>query len=337
MPLGYRSDNGTRDEEFDLAPRESSSKSSPAPGTEVSALTRLPKEEENKYYRIVATLSPKEMIGRFARTAPPRVQEAARQTILGLLGSAGSFAVETNTITTSERLANLMFQLQMTGYMFKNADYRISLAQSLDGGGALLGGSSIVVGPADPGFADLALANGDDNNGKPNEAQHKTMSLAVARAPLPDVRGTVKVSMPGGRQVEVDADAYMTELRGEVEALKRELDKVEEDKRASTQKDLLAYVRSMPEQQLATLTSDVTEEVLDGMKKLVYSIMRSMGTANIQPGTVLQQSGAAMAQLCMWQLVIGYNLRELEVRDQLQKQVLAPLPPPPPPSAADGA
>ena len=72
---------------------------------------------------------------------------------------------------------------------------------------------------------------------------------------------------------------------------------------------------------MTSLTSDVTDDVLDAMKKLVYSIMRGMGTSTLDPSLVLQQSGSAMAQLCMWQLVIGYNLRELEVRDQLQNQL----------------
>ena len=40
-------------------------------------------------------------------------------------------AFETKTVATGERLASLMFQLQMTGYMFKNAEYRLSLSQSL--------------------------------------------------------------------------------------------------------------------------------------------------------------------------------------------------------------
>jgi len=30
------------------------------------------------------------------------------------------------------------------------------------------------------------------------------------------------------------------------------------------------------------------------------------------------QSGNAIAELCMWQLVTGYNLRELEVREEFE-------------------
>jgi Protein of unknown function (DUF760) len=51
--------------------------------------------------------------------------------VLGLLGSLPRQAFETATLTTGDALANLMFQLQMTGYMFKNAEYRMSLQNSL--------------------------------------------------------------------------------------------------------------------------------------------------------------------------------------------------------------
>ena len=128
-----RSDNGTRDDEFDLEPRAAKDDAPTA------ALAKTD-DETNPYYKVVAALSPGEIIGRFAATAPPRVQDAVKQTIMGLLGNAGSFALETATVTTSEKLANLMFQLQMTGYMFKNAEYRLSLSRSLQDVPALMPG-----------------------------------------------------------------------------------------------------------------------------------------------------------------------------------------------------
>jgi hypothetical protein len=33
--------------------------------------------------------------------------------------------------TTQRALASLMFQLEMTGYMFRNAEYRLALSKSL--------------------------------------------------------------------------------------------------------------------------------------------------------------------------------------------------------------
>lgn len=53
LPLSYRSDNGTRESEFYLEPGE--------------------KENLNPYYDVVRRLSPTELIGRFMRTASPRV------------------------------------------------------------------------------------------------------------------------------------------------------------------------------------------------------------------------------------------------------------------------
>ena len=107
-----RSDNGTRDDEFDLEPRA-------AKDDAPTAALAKSDDETNPYYKVVAALSPGEIIGRFAATAPPRVQDAVKQTIMGLLGNAGSFALETATVTTSEKLANLMFQLQMTAVCCK--------------------------------------------------------------------------------------------------------------------------------------------------------------------------------------------------------------------------
>jgi hypothetical protein len=46
--------------------------------------------------------------------------------------------------------------------------------------------------------------------------------------------------------------------------------------------------------------------------------MSGIGEGKIDKNTVTEQSGEAMSQLCMWQLVVGYNLRELEVRQEMK-------------------
>lgn len=58
LPLSYRSDNGTRESEFYLEPGE--------------------KENINPYYDVVRRLSPTELIGRFMRSASPRVGRLGR-------------------------------------------------------------------------------------------------------------------------------------------------------------------------------------------------------------------------------------------------------------------
>jgi Protein of unknown function (DUF760) len=73
----------------------------------------------NPYMAVVSKLSPSELISKFTASAHPRVQNAVRSTILGLIGGLPKMAFDTTTITTGQKLASLMFQLQMTGYMFK--------------------------------------------------------------------------------------------------------------------------------------------------------------------------------------------------------------------------
>ena len=75
--------------------------------------------QRNPYLAVVTKLSPSEIISKFTSTAHPGVQNAVRSTILGLIGGLPKMAFETTTVTTGQKLASLMFQLQMTGYMFK--------------------------------------------------------------------------------------------------------------------------------------------------------------------------------------------------------------------------
>lgn len=74
----------------------------------------------NPYMAVVSQISPSDLISKFTSSAHPRVQNAVRSTILSLIGGLPKMAFDTTTITTGKRLASLMFQLQMTGYMFKN-------------------------------------------------------------------------------------------------------------------------------------------------------------------------------------------------------------------------
>ena len=113
----------------------------------------------------------------------------------------------------------------------------------------------------------------------------------------------------------------MAELRDEVETLRTSLSKIEEAKAAQRQKDMLGYIRALPEEQMRGLSESVSPDVLDAMKKLVSAVMKGMGASEVSAETLTSQSGAALSQLCMWQLVVGFNLRELEVRNELQARL----------------
>jgi hypothetical protein len=89
--------------------------------------------EAAKYFKMIESLEPNDMLTKFAKSAPKHVQEAAKGTILNMLGNLPNYALDAALITTNTKLANLLYQMQMTGYMFKNAEYRMSLTKMLKG------------------------------------------------------------------------------------------------------------------------------------------------------------------------------------------------------------
>ena len=250
-------------------------------------------------------------------------------------------AFDTKTVATGERLASLMFQLQMTGYMFKNAEYRLSLSQSLGRSDRMLPGG--VGGGVDDdtkrayseggrlkGKIKVRYGGGNDNDDG-SESPSSDVDDDSSNSEQQQ-KQTSEFSSPG-MEVEVDAQAYMSELRGEVSRLREELDATKQAKEEEIRKDLLMYIRTLPQQELQQLTGTMSPEVLEAMKGLVTAVLAGIGEGEdvgekdlsditggpkIGPDTVTEQSGEALAQLCMWQLVVGFNLRELEVREEFR-------------------
>lgn len=211
----------------------------------------------------------------------------------------------------------------MTGYMFKNAEYRLSLSQSLGSSNKklMLNGEN---NPEDKVWRDGKRVEGKIKVRYGTGADTATESAAESES---------SVTAPlGGMEVEVDAEAYMAELRGQVSRLRDELDATKQAKEEEIRKDLLAYIRTLPQQELRELTGTMSPEVLEAMKGLVTAVLAGIGGnaedaeneleeltgEKIGPNTVTEQSGEALAQLCMWQLVVGFNLRELEVREEFR-------------------
>ena len=203
---------------------------------------------------------------------------------------AGEANFKSRVVTSAERLASLMFQLQLTGYMFKNAEYRMAISNSIK-------------------KQSLLLPSSDNDNDDDNY----------------NLNGKIKGKVTINKVLEVDADSYVSELRSEIKRLREEMlahEKIKQDE------DLLSYIRSLPTNEMKQLTN-VSQDVLAAMKGLVNAVMAGIVTdennvnvnvtdKQITPNTILEQSGEAIAQLCMWQLVSGYNLRELEIREEMK-------------------
>ena len=210
--------------------------------------------------------------------------------------------------------------------MFKNAEYRLSLASSLGIGSNDLAATTrqfALKGVDVDEVEDIYNPDKTSISGKVKVKYARLPSLGTTKMPRDeDDEDVASDSMSQSYEVEVDVNAYLSELQGEVKLLRDELEARREAREEELRKDLLAYIRTLPEQQLRDLTSTVSPDVLAAMKGLVRLVMQGIGEGKIGADTVTEQSGEAMAQLCMWQLVVGYNLRELEVREEMKEYML---------------
>jgi hypothetical protein len=250
-----------------------------------------PSPQAVKYFQIVEKLAPNEMLQKFATSAPQNVQAAAKSTVLSILGSLPNYALDAAVITTSSKLANLLYQMQMTGYMFKNAEYRMSLARSLKGL------------PRLPAPAAVSQGN-------------VTFNPASQAGEVVGLSGQVNVRTLAGDVVSVDVNELTGALSKEVADLRAELSLIRDEREAELRSNLLTYIQALPERELSKLTSDMSPEIVDTIQMLVDALMERVGIDMTGPEVVIQQNVGAMAQLCMWQMVMGYKLREMEAMDR---------------------
>lgn len=119
-----------------------------------------------------------------------------------------------------------------------------------------------------------------------------------------------------GEIVRVNAKELTSALSKEVAALRTELALIKNEREKELKANLLTYIQALPEKDMNRLTADIGEDVVQAIRLLVDAMMEKMGVDNTGPEVVIQQSVSFLAQLCMWQMVIGYKLRELEALDK---------------------
>lgn len=156
----------------------------------------------------------------------------------------------------------------------------------------------------------------------------------------PSVSGTIELELKNGKTIEICAKEYMANLKKEANALKAAL---KEEKQlpdagrnmASSGSTVMppssddmsggiaSYIASR-EGDLKSLTEGISPEVVDTMKQLVDYVLAGgdskKGARNRPPDDKAQLEmeipGTALQQLALWQLVLGYRLREAEAKGE---------------------
>ena len=234
----------------------------------------------NPFFKTVSSIEPPKLIQDFAESAPKEVQFAVKATVASLIGNLPEAVGESAIQTTGKNLAALMFNMQMTGYMFRNAEYRQGLLKSLTTGD-----------------------EGDDG---------------AASIKLPPVKGEITVTIAEGMEAKVDAQAYMAELRSEVEGLRSQLVAAKEAAKGKDEESaLISYIQGLAPEDQQELTNTVSSEVLEAMSQLVAKILIDL---NIDRDMEMAAPSAKLRELLVTQLVSGYKLRDLEVKDELKNK-----------------
>lgn len=157
-----------------------------------------------------------------------------------------------------------------------------------------------------------------------------------------NVSGTIEIELKDGKVVEVDAKEYIETLKEEAQklkdALRREKVGPEEKQPSGSQAglipsnangaamDIAGYLASR-QGDVKSLTDGISPDIVDTMKRLVDFVLEGGESRKAKKGLTDQEKaememeipGSALQQLALWQLVLGYRLREEEVKGDYVK------------------
>ncbi|RID75644.1 hypothetical protein BRARA_B02678 [Brassica rapa] len=272
-------------------PSDSSAEFTPPSGN-------LPKTRRDILLEYVQNVKP-EFMELFVKRAPKHVVDAMRQTVTNMIGTLPPQFFAVTVTSVAENLAQLMMSVLMTGYMFRNAQYRLDLQQSLE--------QVALPEPRDKRADDQDYAPGTQKN----------VSGEVIR--WNNISGPEKI----------DAKKYIELLEAEIEELNRQVGR----KSANEQNEILEFLKSLEPQNLKELTSTAGEDVAVAMNAFIKRLLAVSDTDPKQMKTnVTETSATDLAKLLYWLMVVGYSIRNIEVRFDMERVLgtnakLAELPP----------
>jgi len=165
----------------------------------------------------------------------------------------------------------------------------------------------------------------------------------------PSVSGTIQVELEDGRTIEVDAQKYLNDLKAEALQLKRELAQekgidpkalgIPDDTAAAgnslvtqavpgpgSSGGIASYIASL-QGDVKSLTQGISPEVVESMRMLIDFVLEGGpegggGNAKtMDKKKEVELPGNALQQLALWQLVVGYRLRENEATGEWKKML----------------
>lgn len=209
-----------------------------------------------------------------------------------------------------ENVAQLMFSVLMTGYMFKSAWTRLDLAKSMS--------SSLSVSSPSSTQSLVSIGGSIDEIVEVTEYAEGSQKL--------EVNGNVLRWHHENGAESIPALQYIEHLEEELGRLKRQL--TEEKNKAAPgpgSNDLLDWLKLQTPEGISELTDCASDDVLEAMNAFVQALMASedgQGTTYLADGHS-SCTATEMAKLLYWLMVMGWQLRCLEIRLNLSMHQMA--------------
>jgi len=246
-------------------------------------------DDENSFLlKFVQEVKP-QVMEQFTAQASPEVVEAMKQTISNMIGTLPAKYFDVTIKTVGENLAQLMLSVMMTGYMFRNAQYRMDVTKTM-----------ALPSPSDE-------EEEEDNTDYAEGSQQLNISGEVLR--WHNEKGAESV----------DAMEYIEKLERELSTLREQLsmhEKVNEERNY-----LLEYLQRLEPSNMKELTSGVGEEVVDAMNAFIKRLVGTDYDSEELRGIESQSNSVEMARLLYWLLIVGYSLRTIEARKEVENVV----------------
>lgn len=240
-----------------------------------------PKSRRDILLEYVKNVQP-EFMELFVKRAHPQVVEAMRQTVTNMIGTLPPQFFAVTVTTVAENLAQLMYSVMMTGYMFRNAQFRLELQQSLE--------QAALPEPEKKDAPDYAPGT------------QKKVSGEVIR--WNDVSGPERM----------DAVKYIELLEAEIEELSRQV----ANKSKDGPNELLEYMKSLEPQNLKDLASSAGEDVIHAMNTFIKRLL-AVSDPDQMKTNVTETSATELAKLLFWLMMVGYSIRNIEVRFDMER------------------
>ncbi|CAN6238921.1 unnamed protein product [Urochloa humidicola] len=247
----------------------------------------VPKNRRDILLEYAKNVQP-EFMELFVKRAPTQVVEAMRHTVTNMIGTLPPQFFSVTVTTVAENLAQLMYSVLMTGYMFRNAQYRLELQQSLE---------------------QVALPEPKEEKDSPDYAPGTQKKVTGEVIRWNKATGPEKI----------DAVKYIELLEAEIDELSRQVAR----KSSQGSNELLEYLKSLEPQNLKELTNTAGEDVVFAMNAFIKRLLAVSGPEQMKT-TVSETSANQLANLLFWLMIVGYSMRNIEVRFDMERVLGAP-------------